>query len=71
MLVGDGTRTLEELIWRHPRFRNQAAVFLERFADERDRVPPRTSVLLGPVGESLPGDAVPGWGGPDHAGAGA
>ncbi len=39
VLVGDGARTMEELIWRHPRFRNQSAVFLERFADERDRVP--------------------------------
>jgi pimeloyl-ACP methyl ester carboxylesterase len=38
-VTGDGRRTLEELIWRHPRFRNQAGVFLERFADERDRIP--------------------------------
>lgn len=39
MLTGDGRHSLEELIWRHPRFRRQAGVFLERFADERDRIP--------------------------------
>jgi membrane protein DedA with SNARE-associated domain len=39
VLVGDGRRTLEQLIWAHPRFRLQAAVFLARHADERSRVP--------------------------------
>jgi pimeloyl-ACP methyl ester carboxylesterase len=39
VLTGDGRHSLEELIWRHPRFHRQAGVFLERFADQRDRVP--------------------------------
>lgn len=39
LLIGDGRRTLEDLIWSHPRFRFQAGVFLERWARERRRVP--------------------------------
>ena len=38
VLVGDGQRTFEELIWAHPRWRMQAGVFLRRFEDEIDRV---------------------------------
>lgn len=38
VVVGDGRRTLEELILRHPRFHCQAAVFFERMAAERSRV---------------------------------
>jgi pimeloyl-ACP methyl ester carboxylesterase len=38
ILIGDGRRTLERLVWRHPRFHRQAPAFLERFADDRDRV---------------------------------
>lgn len=38
VLVGDGQRTLEELIYAHPRFRMQVAVFLRRFEDQLDRV---------------------------------
>ncbi len=38
VLVGDGRSTLEELIWRHPRFRFQHDVFHIRWADELDRV---------------------------------
>lgn len=41
VLEGDGTRTLEQLIHDHPRFRKQAAVFLDRFAGELTRVPSR------------------------------
>ena len=37
--VGDGRSTLEELIWRHPRHRMQAATFLARLGAGRDRVP--------------------------------
>jgi len=37
-ITGDGVRTLEELIWTHPRYRMQAEVFLKRFADQTDRV---------------------------------
>jgi membrane protein DedA with SNARE-associated domain len=32
VLVGDGRSTLEELIWRHPRYRMQASTFLARHA---------------------------------------
>jgi membrane protein DedA with SNARE-associated domain len=38
ILVGDGHSTLEELIWRHPRYRMQARTFLTRHAAEADRV---------------------------------
>ncbi|MGB0766585.1 MAG: alpha/beta fold hydrolase [Phycisphaeraceae bacterium] len=38
VLVGDGVHNLEELIWRHPRFRFQHDVFHIRWADELDRV---------------------------------
>lgn len=38
LLVGDGRRTLEDLVHDHPRFHRQAAVFLERFAEQRSRV---------------------------------
>lgn len=38
VLTGDGQHTFEQLIWRHPRFRMQAHVFLDRFADQADRV---------------------------------
>ncbi len=37
-LVGDGIRTVERLIWRHPRYRMQAARFLARLGAEGDRV---------------------------------
>lgn len=33
-LVGDGQRSVEELIWSHPRFRCQAKVYCERLADK-------------------------------------
>ena len=38
VITGDGERTLEELVWHHPRYRCQAAVFLKRFADTTDKV---------------------------------
>jgi hypothetical protein len=38
VLEGDGRRSIEQLIHDHPRFRYQAAVFLERWAAERRRV---------------------------------
>lgn len=37
-IIGDGVNTLERLIWMHPRYRMQAEVFLERFANQSDRV---------------------------------
>lgn len=36
--TGDGRSTLEELIWSHPRYRMQAAVFLTRHAAHAGRV---------------------------------
>jgi membrane protein DedA with SNARE-associated domain len=38
VLVGDGRSTLEELIWRHPRYRMQAHTFLARHKGQVDRV---------------------------------
>jgi len=38
VIVGDGRRTLEELIDAHPRFRCQSEVYLQRFADHASRV---------------------------------
>jgi membrane protein DedA with SNARE-associated domain len=38
ILTGDGTSTLEELIWRHPRYRLQAHVFVRRHAGALGRV---------------------------------
>jgi len=37
-IVGDGRRTLEDLILAHPRYRRQASVFLERFETDASRV---------------------------------
>ncbi len=39
-LVGDGRSTLEELIWRHPRYRMQARTFLKRHEAQKDRILP-------------------------------
>lgn len=39
LLVGDGEHTLEELVYRHPRYRLQWRVFLARFRDQQSRVP--------------------------------
>ena len=38
VVTGDGCQTLEALIWRHPRFRMQAGVFLKRFAGRTEQV---------------------------------
>lgn len=37
-IIGDGVSTIEQLIWRHPRYRMQAGTFLKRHAAEADRV---------------------------------
>jgi membrane protein DedA with SNARE-associated domain len=44
-LVGDGTSTVEELIWSHRRYRLQADTFLRRHADVRNRVLARGEVF--------------------------
>jgi membrane protein DedA with SNARE-associated domain len=46
VLVGNGDETVEELIWKHPRYRMQAKTFLARYSDQKDHV-------LAP-GESMP-----------------
>jgi membrane protein DedA with SNARE-associated domain len=38
VILGDGKHTLEYLIWHHPRFRMQAAKFLNRHAMHKDRI---------------------------------
>lgn len=38
VLVGDGEHTLEELVYRHPRYRLQWRIFLARFRDQQYRV---------------------------------
>jgi len=38
VITGDGVRTLEHLIWDHPRYRMQATTFLRRFDAIADRV---------------------------------
>ncbi|MGH7243593.1 MAG: carboxylate--amine ligase [Phycisphaerales bacterium] len=38
-VTGDGRSSLETLIWRHPRLRLQASVFLRRLTDAARRVP--------------------------------
>lgn len=38
VIIGDGKRTLDRLIWGHDRYRMQAEVFCKRFADQIDRV---------------------------------
>jgi membrane protein DedA with SNARE-associated domain len=37
-ITGDGASTVEQLIWRHPRYRIQAKTFLARHAHQLDRV---------------------------------
>jgi hypothetical protein len=37
-ITGNGTSTLEQLIYAHPRYRRQAPVFLSRFADDASRI---------------------------------
>lgn len=55
-VMGDGERTLEHLIWEHPRYRMQAHVFLKRFANDVDRVPASGEVVrLGVAGNHCQG----------------
>ncbi len=39
VVCGDGVSTLEQLIWKHQRFRMQADTFFKRFSDRLDEVP--------------------------------
>jgi hypothetical protein len=55
-LTGDGVHTVEELIWRHPRYRRQADVFLERLAGRAAEVLPADEALpLGVAGNHCQG----------------
>ncbi len=55
-VVGDGRSSLETLVWRHPRLRLQASVFLGRLAHEAQRVPHSgEDVLLAVAGNHCQG----------------
>lgn len=55
-VIGDGVRTIEQLIWSTPRLARQAGVFLERLADRRDEVPDAgRRVSLGVAGNHCQG----------------
>lgn len=55
-VVGDGEASLEALIWRHPRLRLQADVFLARLRGEARRVPKAAEeVLLAVAGNHCQG----------------
>lgn len=41
IVCGDGVSSLATLIWAHPRYRLQAATFLERHRDAKTRIPER------------------------------
>jgi len=56
VLVGDGRRTIEQLIYRHRRYRCQADTFLARFADRRlDVLGPGETLRLVNVGNHAQG----------------
>jgi membrane protein DedA with SNARE-associated domain len=56
VITGDGASTVEELIWRHPRFRMQADIFLARHDAQRHRVLARGETLrLGVAGNHCQG----------------
>ena len=55
-LTGDGERTVEELLYAHPRHRRQATVFLRRFPDRASHILARGEVLrLGLAGNHCQG----------------
>jgi hypothetical protein len=37
-LIGDGERTVEELLYAHPRHRRQVSIFLDRFPDQASHI---------------------------------
>jgi pimeloyl-ACP methyl ester carboxylesterase/membrane protein DedA with SNARE-associated domain len=58
IIVGDGRRTLRQLIYRHPRYRMQAKVFLSRHVNAADRVLDRGEPFrLGVAGNHCQGAA--------------
>lgn len=56
VIIGDGRSTVEQLIWRDPRFRMQAKTFLDRHADRRSEVlAPGEHFRLGVIGNHCRG----------------
>lgn len=56
MVVGDGVLPLRKLIWRHPRYRFQARIYLERFRDQENLVIPAGEAFrLGVAGNHCQG----------------
>jgi hypothetical protein len=56
IVVGNGTSTLSDLIWAHPRYRMQATMFLQRHADRAgDVVPAGETVRLAVAGNHAQG----------------
>ncbi len=55
-VIGDGRSSARELIWRHPRLRFQAAVFLDRLGADADRrLGAEESLQLGVIGNHCRG----------------
>lgn len=55
-VVGDGRSSIRRLIWRHPRYRVQAKIFLRRLGGEAGRVPAEGErVQLGMIGNHCRG----------------
>ncbi|MBX9736261.1 MAG: hypothetical protein K2X32_04990 [Phycisphaerales bacterium] len=55
-VIGDGRSSVRELIWRHPRLRFQAAVFLDRLGADADRcLGAEESLQLGVIGNHCRG----------------
>ncbi|MEN0019257.1 MAG: alpha/beta hydrolase [Planctomycetota bacterium] len=55
-VIGDGKRTLEQLIYAHKRYRRQADVFMQRLGARRDEIPKNSSVVsLGKAGNHAQG----------------
>lgn len=56
VIEGDGVKSLDHLIWDHPRFQMQAPVFLARLGKDAERVPAKgESVSLGLSGDHRQG----------------
>ncbi len=56
MVTGDGRSTLRTLIWRHPRYRCQADLFLRRLGERAEHIPSAgQSVRLGLAGNHCQG----------------
>ncbi len=62
VLTGDGKRSLEDLVWDHPRHSRLAEVILERLAHDASRVPAAGEVVhLGMAGNHCQGATFRDW----------